>query len=64
MFPEDMPTELTQIPPPTLRAAAHARPPLEARPVALREVDGERKSDESQGGDAPRGRSHLRLIKS
>ena len=49
MFPEDMPTELTQIPPPTLRAAAHARPPLEARPVALREVDGERKSDESAG---------------
>src|SRR5215472_12147857 len=26
MFPEDMPTELTQIPPPTLRAAAQARP--------------------------------------
>jgi len=64
MFPEDMPTELTQIPPPTLRAAAHARPPLEARSVALREVDGERKSNDSQSEDEPRGRSHLRLIKS
>jgi len=64
MFPEDMPTELTQIPPPTLRAAAQARPPLEARRVALREVDGERKSSDSQHGDTPAGRSHLRLIKS
>lgn len=63
MFPEDMPTELTQIPPPKLRAAAASRP-LEARPVALREVDGEGKSGESEGGDAPRGRSHLKLIKS
>ena len=32
--------------------------------MALREVDGERKSDESENGGAPRGRSHLRLIKS
>jgi stringent starvation protein B len=64
MFPEDMPAELTQIPPPTLRAAAQSRPRLEVRPVSLREVNGERKSDESQDGDAPRGRSHLRLIKS
>ena len=63
MFPEDMPTELTQIPPPRLRAAAAVRPPLEGRPVALREVDGERKSGEAEDGDAPRGRSHLRLIK-
>jgi len=64
MFPEDMPTELTQIPPPTLRAAAQARPPLVARRVALREVDGERKSSGSEGGETPPGRSHLRLIKS
>jgi stringent starvation protein B len=64
MFPEDMPTELTQIPPPTLRAAAHAQPPLEVRPVSLREVDGERKSGDGQGGEAPRARPHLRLIKS
>jgi stringent starvation protein B len=64
MFPEDMPTELTQIPPPTLRAATQARPPLEGRPVSLREVNGERKSDDAQGTDTPRGRSHLRLIKS
>ena len=66
MFPEDMPTELTQIPPPTLRAAAHTRPPLAVRPVSLREVNGngERKSDEAEDGEQPRGRSHLRLIKS
>ena len=64
MFPEDMPVELTQIPPPTLRAAATARPPLETRPVALREVNGERKSDDAGGEDAPRGRAHLKLIKS
>jgi len=64
MFPEDIPIELTQIPPPKLRAASAARPPLEARPVALREVDGERKSGENDSGEAPRGRSHLRLIKS
>jgi stringent starvation protein B len=64
MFPEDMPAELTQIPPPTLRAAATARRPLEARSVALREVDGERKSGDAESGDAPRGRPHLKLIKS
>ena len=64
MFPEDMPTEQTQIPPPTLRAAAQTHPRLEARPVSLREVNGERKSNESQDGEPPRGRSHLRLIKS
>lgn len=64
MFPEDMPTELTQIPPPTLRAAAAVRPPLEVRPVALREVDGERKSGEAEDGEAPRDRPKLRLIKS
>ena len=64
MFPEDMPTELTQIPPPTLRAAAQARPPLEVRSVSLREVDGERKAGDAQGGEAPRGRPNLRLIKS
>ncbi|HVP60591.1 MAG TPA: ClpXP protease specificity-enhancing factor SspB [Myxococcaceae bacterium] len=64
MFPEDMPTELTQIPPPRLRAAATARPPLEARRVALREVDGERKSGTAEGDEAPRGRAHLKLIKS
>ncbi|HTS82183.1 MAG TPA: ClpXP protease specificity-enhancing factor SspB [Myxococcaceae bacterium] len=64
MFPEDMPSELTQVPPPTLRAAAARHPPLEARPIALREVDGERKSSEPDAGEAPRGRSHLRLIKS
>lgn len=64
MFPEDMPTELTQIPPPTLRAAAAAARPLEPRPVSLREVNGERKSGEAEGGEAPRGRSHLKLIKS
>lgn len=63
MFPDDMPTELTQIPPPKLRAAATARPSLEARPVALREVDGEGKSGDAEG-EAPRGRGHLRLIKS
>src|SRR6516164_5532188 len=53
MFPEDMPTELTQIPPPTLRAAAHVHPRLDARRVSLREVNGngERKSGESQDGD-------------
>jgi stringent starvation protein B len=62
MFPEDIPTELTQIPPPTLRAAP--RPPLVVRPVALREVNGERKSTDAEGGEAPRGRSHLKLIKS
>lgn len=61
MFPEDMPTELTQVPPPTLRAA---HPPLRAGPVSLREVNGERKSSEGEGGDAPRARPHLRLIKS
>lgn len=64
MFPEDMPIELTQIPPPTLRAATTVRPPLEARPVALREVNGERKSDDAGSGDAPRGRAHLKLVKS
>ena len=64
MFPEDMPTELTQIPPPTLRAAAHARPPLAVRPVSLREVNGERKPSEGEDGDTPRDRPHLRLIKS
>jgi len=64
MFPEDMPTELTQIPPPTLRAGAAVRPPLEVRPVALREVDGERKSGEAEDGEAPRDRPKLRLIKS
>jgi stringent starvation protein B len=64
MFPEDMPTELTQIPPPTLRAAAAVRPPLEVRPVALREVDGERKSGDAEDGEAPRDRPKLRLIKS
>ena len=64
MFPEDMPTELTQIPPPTLRAGSSVRPPLEIRPVALREVDGERKSDDAEDGEAPRGRAKLRLIKS
>ena len=64
MFPEDMPTELTQIPPPTLRAAAAVPPPLEVRPVALREVDGERKSGDAEDGDAPRDRPKLRLIKS
>ena len=66
MFPEDMPTELTQIPPPTLRAAAHVHPRLDARRVSLREVHGnvERKSGETQDGDTPPGRSHLRLIKS
>ena len=64
MFPEDMPTELTQIPPPTLRAAAQARPPLHTRRVALREVDGERKSGEAEDGEAPRDRPKLRLIKS
>lgn len=64
MFPEDMPSELTQIPPPTLRAAAAVRPPLEVRPVALREVDGERKSGEAEDGEAPRDRPKLRLIKS
>jgi stringent starvation protein B len=65
MFPEDMPTELSQIPPPKLRAAAAARASLEARPVSLREVDGERKSGTTEGDDAtPRGRSHLKLIKS
>jgi stringent starvation protein B len=63
MFPDDMPTELTQIPPPRLRAAATARQSLEARPVSLREVDGERKSGDAEG-EAPRGRSHLKLIKS
>jgi stringent starvation protein B len=63
MFPDDMPTELTQIPPPKLRAAATARQSLEARPVSLREVDGERKAGEAEG-EAPRGRSHLKLIKS
>ena len=65
MFPEDMPTELTQIPPPRLRAAATVRRPLEAGPVALREVDGQRKStQEDDGGESPRGRAHLKLIKS
>jgi len=64
MFPEDMPTELTQIPPPTLRAAAAVRPPLEVRSVALREVDGERKSGEAEDGEAPRDPPKLRLIKS
>jgi stringent starvation protein B len=69
MFPEDMPAELTQIPPPTLRAAAHTRPPLAVRPVSLREVNGqgvngERKSGEAEDGDTPRERPHLRLIKS
>ncbi len=64
MFPEDMPAELTQIPPPTLRAAATAHRPLEARPVGLREVNGERKSGEDEGGEAPPGRAHLKLIKS
>jgi stringent starvation protein B len=64
MFPEDMPSELTQIPPPTLRAATAVRPPLEVRPVALREVDGERKSGDAEDGEAPRDRPKLRLIKS
>ena len=64
MFPEDMPTELTQIPPPTLRASAAVPPPLEVRPVALREVDGERKSGDAEDGQAPRDRPKLRLIKS
>jgi stringent starvation protein B len=62
MFPEDIPTELTQIPPPTLRAAA--RSPLVVRPVGLRQVNGERKATEDEEGEAPRGRSHLKLIKS
>ena len=65
MFPEDMPSELTQIPPPRLRAAATVRRPLEARPVALREVDGQRKSsEENDGSESPPARSHLKLIKS
>jgi len=64
MFPDDMPTELTQIPPPTLRAAARVPRPLDARPVALREVEGERKSGEAEDDETPRGPPHLRLIKS
>jgi len=63
MFPEDMPVELTQVPPPRLRAATTPRT-LEARPVALREVNGERKSDAGDDADEPRSRCHLRLIKS
>ena len=63
MFPEDMPVELTQVPPPQLRTATAPRP-LEAQPVALREVNGERKSDTGDDADAPRPRCHLRLIKS
>jgi len=64
MFPEDMPVELTQVPPPRLRAAAAPRS-LEARPAALREVNGEGKSSASgEEGEAPRTRCHLRLIKS
>ncbi len=65
MVPEDMPTELTQIPPPTLRAAP--RRPLDARLTGLRKVEGERTSSECDGGesgDGPRDRPHLRLIKS
>ena len=62
MFPEDIPIELTQIPPPTLRAAA--RPPLVVRPVALREVNGERKPTDGEDEDAPRSRPNLKLIKS
>ena len=64
MFPEDMPSELTQVPPPTLRAAAVRHPPLDARPISLRQVEGERKTSKSEGEEAPRGRSHLKLIKS
>jgi stringent starvation protein B len=64
MFPEDMPTELSQIPPPRLRAATTVRPPLEVRPGSLREVEGERKSGGAAADDAPRARSHLKLIKS
>ena len=62
MFPEDIPIELTQIPPPTLRAGA--RPPLVVRPGALREVNGERKSTDGEDDEAPRGRPNLKLIKS
>lgn len=63
MFPEDMPAELSRVTPPTLVAASRARAPLEVRPVALREVDGEGKSSDAEEGDAPRGRPHLRLVK-
>ena len=66
MFPEDMPTELTQIPPPTLRAAAHGRPPLQVRPVALREVERRAEVDRRRGrrGRAPRPVRTCKLIKS
>ncbi len=63
MFPEDMPAELTRVTPPTLVAAKHARAPMEIH-SGLREVNGERKSTEAEGGEEPRGRAHLRLIKS
>jgi stringent starvation protein B len=64
MFPEDMPPELTQTPPPIRAAAAAASRPLEIRPSPVREVPGEgRSGSDASDSEPPRGRGHLRIVK-